>query len=220
MKTKITNLMSCFLLLSVLVACGKKDEGGSSNNGSANTFIAPNGSLAGQQAYDNLKNWYNAADNTAVGSHGAYTEKTGSANFSFTKQLCGPGILNFLCEKPTKCYRRTSAGVINGTVIMGGSQGLRYDGCDVSVINLYNKSTDQDLKDAVLGKAGRFLIPSMTRQSGSIFTVYFAAYEGSTTPVAAYQVNTSLPAVLNPILKQEGEGFNITETKTIYLLLQ
>ena len=216
MKSKLLNLFSCFLILTFAVSCGKNNKSGSSYPPQGNNFIAPNGSASGEPAYASLLAWYNAADTTAIGSHGAYTEKSGSLNFSFTMSICGPGLLNFLCEKPTKCYRKTSAGVVNGKVIMGGTSGMRYDGCDVSVIDLYSKSADLDLKEAVVGKTGRFLMKDRTQQSGSIFTVYFSDYEGSTTAAAAYKINTSIPAVLNPILKQEGS----TEIKTVYLLLQ
>jgi hypothetical protein len=219
MKSSILHLLSLFLVVAFTASCGKKSESKGSSN-SSSTFVNPIGSVSGQTAYNNLLAWYNAADNTPVGAHGAYTEKSGSGNFSFSKNICGPGVLNFLCEVPTQCYMRTSNGVMNGVVMMGGSQGLRYDGCNVTVVNQYIKANDAELKEAIQGSASRILMVEKTQQSNGIYTVYFAAYAGSLTPVAAYQINTTLPAILNPVLKQEGSGFSIQEKRVIFAIYQ
>ena len=96
---------------------------------------------------------------------------------------------------------------------MGGTQGLRYDGCNITTINVYTKVQDQGLREAVLGKSGKFLMKHLTKQSGSIFTVFYSDSEGALNPSAAYQINTSLPAILNPVIKQEAGQ----ETRLIYL---
>lgn len=227
MKSSIMHLTSLFLILSFSAACGKKNDSGGSAAAPVpvtNTFVAPtvnSGSVVGQAAHDTLKAWLSAADSTPVGAHGAYAEKSGSGNFSFSKSLCGPGVLNFLCEVPTQCYMRTSNGVMNGIVTMGGTKGLRYDGCNITAINQYIKANDAELSEAILGSASRILMVEKTQQSGAIFTVYFSGFAGSTTPVAAYQINTSIPAVLNPILKQERSGtLSLQEKRVIYAIYQ
>lgn len=222
MKSSILNLLALSLIISFAAACGKKSDSGSkSSNPYSNGVFNPNGgTAAGQTAYNNLQAWYAAADATPVGAHGAYTEKTGSANFSFTKQLCGPSLINFLCEVPTSCYIRTANGVMNGVPTMSGSQGLHYDGCNITTINQYIKANDVELKEAVQGSASKFLMVERTQQSGQIFHVYFSDFAGSLTPTAYYQINTSLPAVLNPTLKQTGSGFNVQEKRVIFAIYQ
>lgn len=218
MKSSILNLLALSLIVSFTASCGKKESGGGSSaspytNG---VFNPTSGTAAGQTAYNNLQAWYAAADATPVGAHGAYKEKTGSSNFSFSMNICGPGILNFLCEVPTQCYMRTSNGVMNGVVMMGGSQGLRYDGCNITTINQYIKANDVELKEAVQGSASKFLMVDRTQQSGNIFTIYYSSYVGSLTPTTIYQVNTSLPAVLNPTFKREGSQ----DKNVIYAIYQ
>lgn len=206
MKSSILNLLALSLIVSFAASCGKKESGGSkSSNPYTNGVLNPTtGTAAGQTAYNNLQAWYAAADATPVGAHGAYKEKTGTAGFSFSMNICGPGILNFLCEVPTQCYIRTAMGVMNGVPTMGGSQGLRYDGCNITTINQYIKANDVELKEAVQGSATKFLMVDKTQQSGSIFTVYYSSYVGALTHSTVYQINTSLPPVLNPTFKREG----------------
>lgn len=216
MKSTLLNLVCLSMALSFAVACGKKESSGSKGPQTVLDMNQYSGSLAGEAAYNQLLAWYNAGDTTPVGAHAAYTRKTGNLYFSFTKSICGPGILNFLCEVPTDCFIRNNNGVMKGTPIMSGSQGLRYDGCNINTINVYSKSQDQGLRDAVLGKSGKFLLKNLTKQSGNIITVFYGDSEGALNPSSAYQINTSLPAILNPVLKQEASQ----ESRLVYLILQ
>jgi len=217
MKSTIKHMLCCFLALSFVAACGKKDDSSGSKNPVYTLDVNQyTGSQAGEAAHNQLVAWLNAADTTPVGAHAAFTRKTGSLYFSFTKSICGPGVLNFLCEKPTHCFIRNNNGVMQGTPIMGGTQGMRYDGCNITQINPYVKSQDQNLREAILGRSGKFVMKNLTKQSGNIFTVFVADQEGALTPTAAYQINTSLPAILNPVIKQE----NGQETRLVYLILQ
>lgn len=207
MKSSILNFLALSLIVSFAASCGKKQSsGGSSASPYSNGVYNPTttGVATGQAAYTNLQAWYAAADATPVGAHGAYKEKTGTTGFSFSMNICGPGILNFLCEVPNQCYMRTSNGVMNGVVMMGGNQGLRYDGCNITTINQYIKANDVELKEAVQGSATKFLMVERTQQNGGIFTVYYSSYVGAVNPSTTYQINTSLPPVLNPTFKREG----------------
>jgi hypothetical protein len=212
MKSTLLNLVCLSMALSFAVACGKKESSGSKGPQTVLDMNQYTGNQGGEVAYNQLLAWYNSSDSTPV-SHFAFTRKTGNLYFNFTKNICGTGVLNFLCEKPTECFIRNNNGVMKGLPIMGGNQGLRYDGCNITTINVYSKAQDQGLKDAILGKSGKFLMKHLTRQSGSIYTVFFANSEGALNPSAAYQINTSLPAILNPVMKQEAGQ----ETRLIYL---
>ena len=35
--------------------------------------------------------------------------------------------------------------------------------------------------------------------SGVLFTIYFGSFDGSTSPIAMAKINTSLPAIMNPV---------------------
>ncbi len=214
MKSTLLNLVCLSLALSFAAACGKKESSGSKAPQTVLDMNQYTGTQGGEAAYNQLLAWYNAPDSTPI-SHFAYTRKTGNLYFNFTKNICGTGNLNFLCEVPTECFIRSSnsTGVVKGVPMMEGNQGLRYAGCNTTTMNVYNKSQDQGLKEAVLGKSGKVLMKHLTKQSGSIFTVFYADSEGALNPSAAYQINTSLPAILNPVIKQEANQ----ETRLIYL---
>jgi hypothetical protein len=203
MKSTIFNTMACFLLLSLLASCGKKNSSGSSKNPNVgiNTNSIQNGSSSGEAAWNLAKAWLDSADNTPVGLHAAYLKKSVSSNFSFTVGMCKNTLIgNPFCEAPTGCFKRTSNAVMIGVVKMIGSDNKRYSDCDINTtFSIYQKSSDQNLKDAILGKAGFFVIKSMTQQSGSIFTIYFGSFDGSTSPIAMAKINTSLPAIMNPV---------------------
>ena len=55
-----------------------------------------------------------------------------------------------------------------------------------------NSETEEDITTA------KNLIKAQTQQAGSIYTVYYGAFAGATSPVSYAVINTSLPSILNP----------------------
>jgi hypothetical protein len=221
MGTMFKSILSGFMVMSLFTACGKKENNSSANNPQHHMesnqifdYAQYSGSQVGDIAYNQLVSWLDSPDSTPLNAKGAYTHKTGSQFFSFNLGICGPGSLNILCQVPTHCFNRTAQGVMKGVPIMGGNKGLRLDGCDISQANPYLKNQDQNLREAVLGKPGRFPIRHLTKQSGAIYTVFFSTQQGSEHPSTVSQINTSLPAILNPIIIQE----DLQEIRNIYLL--
>jgi hypothetical protein len=76
---------------------------------------------------------------------------------------------------------------------------------------LYTKSSNQELKDALNGKSGQFLIKSMTQKNGSIFKVFFGSFDGSTSPTSFAVINTSLPSIVNPTEVGSMSGNDLTK---------
>ena len=223
MKSIIMHLTSLMLLISFTTSCGKKsDSGGSKQPANSNAVTPPVvvPTTPGQISYAKALAWYKGNDAMPVGGHGAYTIKTGTSDFYFDKSLCTSSLFNALCEKPTQCYIKTSNGTMNGVVMMSGSQGLHYDGCNISVINQYVRSEDIELKNAILGKSGSFLLQELTQESGNIITIFYGAYAGSNFPIAWYRINTSIPHILNPIVSRETVSNAIQEKRTIYQIYQ
>lgn len=203
MKSSILHLLSLVLILSFSAACGKKSDGGGSSNQNANNYIIPNsGAATGETAYNNLKAWYDRADETPIGMHAYYLKKDFSTVVTIMPVMCVAGSIGIpFCSAPTACFKRTSNAIVKGIVEMEGSENRRYKDCNINGVGatFYQKALDQNLKDAVLGKTGRYLIKSLTQQTGGIFTVAYGSFEGSTQPVTYAKINATLPAIVNPI---------------------
>ncbi len=198
MKTKILNLMSSLLLLTVMASCGKNQVSGGSqvNPPNINTYSA-----TGESAWNELKAWVEGpSDNLQVGIHGIYLKRSLSG-VVLMPNMCLKNTIVLGCVDPTGCFKSTNQGVMKGTVKMttGLLGAKQYSDCDITTsFNLYSKSANQDLKDALNGKAGQFLIKSMTQKNGSIYTVYFGSFDGSTSATSYAVINTSLPSLVNP----------------------
>jgi hypothetical protein len=203
MKSSILHLLSLSLILSFSVSCGKKSDGGGSSNQNANNYIIPNGGVAtGETAYNNLKAWYDKSDDTPVGMHAFYLKKDFNQMIIVAPVMCQPGLIGIpLCAAPSGCFKHTTNAIVKGVVEMEGSDNRRYKDCNINGVGatFYQKSLDQNLKDAVLGKSGRYLIKSLTQQTGGIFTVAYGSFEGSTQPVTYAKINATLPAIVNPV---------------------
>jgi hypothetical protein len=212
MKSSILHLLSLFLILSFSAACGKKSDGGGNNPNpipNVNEYILPNGTgTVGTAGHDALVNWLNVAD-TSSGMRAFYVAKSGSMQFWSETQLCQMVGINLpLCTKPTKCLISNGLAVELGTTQFDN---LRPKGCTLSGV-FYNKANDTALREAVLGKSGRFVMKDKTVQAGNLFTVYYSLYEGDTKISGAAQINTSLPAALNPVILEE----NLQRTKILF----
>lgn len=204
MKTKIANLMACFLLLSFMAACGNKDKGGSSNN---NQFLNPInlGGLSTDTAtnYNSLKTWFDstAVEQVTIGSNGSFlVQSSSSGNFSFSFNICAPlfGVTSG-CVVPTGCYVNNNVtGLYVGTPVMSNSQ---YTGCNIQGITRYSKINNLKLKEALTGKNGLSLLRAT--RSGSIFTLEYGT-TGSLSASLIYQVNTSIHSMFNPVYIKEG----------------
>ncbi len=219
MKTKMLNLINSFLLLSVLVSCGKNQVSGGSQSGQ---FPMPpinnNYSTAtGETVWNEVKNWVDgSSDNLQVGIHGIYLTRTYSGAINVIPSMCLKNTTVLGCSNPSGCFKSTSVGVMKGVVQMSSSTVLgittkRYSDCDItSNFSLYTKASNQDLKDAVNGKFGQYLIKSLTQKTGSIYKVYFGSFQGSTSPASYAIINTSLPSIVNPTEVGSIGGGNIT----------
>ena len=210
MKTSIMHLIALFLVLGFAASCGKKESGGGSKDPNyAYNPITGGGQVVGSTGHNELINWLNTAD-AAVGMQAFYKKKSGSMSGWFETDLCKiVGINMPYCIKPTDCF------VSNGLAVgLGSTQfdNLRPKSCSLSG-TFYNKATDTALREAVLGKIGRHVMIDRTTKAGSIYTVFYSLYQGSTQVSGAAQINTSLPAVLNPVILEE----NSQRTKTLFL---
>ena len=206
MKTKIANLISCFLLLSFMAACGKKDDGGSSNK---NNYLNPVnlGGLSTDTAtnYNSLKAWFDstAAEQVTIGSNGSFLkESSTSGNFSFSFSLCAPMFgLNSGCKVPNGCYVNNNVtGLYVGTPTINNSQ---YTGCNISGVAQYRKINNLPLKDALSGKNGLSLLRAT--RNGSLYTLEYGT-PGALTASLVYQVNTSIHSMFNPVYIKEGNS--------------
>jgi hypothetical protein len=212
MKTSILNLLALSLIVTFAASCGKKSESGSSK---ANPVYAPYtipgaASVVGTTGHNELINWVNTAD-TATGMRAFFVKKSGSMFGWLEQGVCQMVGINVLCNKPTSCLISNGLAVDIGTTVFG-SGGLRPQSCTLSG-TFYNKATDTALRESILGKAGRVVLADKTEKSGSIYTVYYTTYVGNTVVSGAAQINTSLPAALNPIILEE----NNQRTKTYFL---
>lgn len=210
MKTSILHLLSLFLIVAFTASCGKS-ESGAGKSGAADPIANPieipavdplNLNASGEAAYITLKNWYATADSTPVGTNAYFLKvdlDASKVSFDFYT-MCMPGIPGIPgCTAPSACFIRTNIGVQPGRVVMEGSEGRRYKECDItSAFSLYQKTTDQNLKDTVLGKTGLHVIPSLTKQTGGIFEIFYASTEGGTIWTKSAEINTTLPAFANP----------------------
>jgi hypothetical protein len=200
MKTSILNLLALSLIVSFAASCGKKSSsgGGSSNSNSSNSFTNTNG----EAAYNNLKAWQaGSAEASTVGTHLYFNKRSVS---TFNKSMCQKNTVVVDCVDPTACFKHTSNGILKGTVTMNNSTFLgltikKYGDCDITTpgTTFYTKTDNLELADAVLG-TGKNLIIAQTQQAGSIYTVYYGAFAGATSPVSYAVINTSLPSILNP----------------------
>jgi hypothetical protein len=211
MKTKILNLMSSLLLLTVMASCGKNQVSGGSqvNPPNINTYSA-----SGEPAWNELKAWVDGPnDNTQVGIHGIFLKRSLSG-VVLIPNMCLKNSIVVGCVDPTGCFKSTNQGVMKGTVKMttGLFGAKQYSDCDITTsFNLYTKSSNQELKDALNGKSGQFLIKSMTQKNGSIFKVFFGSFDGSTSPTSFAVINTSLPSIVNPTEVGSVSGNDLTK---------
>jgi hypothetical protein len=204
MKTSIMHLMGLFLVLAFTASCGKKSSSGSSN--SALPYTAPGTAVVvGSAGHNALINWLNTPD-TATGMQAFYVKKQvdiGQFNFNFSTGLCQMVGINLPgCIKPTQCLVSNGLATDLGTTVFDN---LRPKSCTLSG-TFYTKANDTALREAVLGKTGRFVLINQTTQSGAIYTVYYSLYNGSTQITGAAVINTSLPAALNPVLLQDASS--------------
>lgn len=211
MKTSILHLIALFLVLGFTASCGKKSEGGGGKDPNY-TYnpITGGGQVVGSAGHTELVNWLNTPDNTAS-MQAFYVKKSGSMMTWFETQLCQIVGINLPgCIKPTSCFVSNNLGALGlGTTKFDN---LRPKSCTLSG-TFYNKANDTTLRDAVNGKVGRFVLKDRTTKTGNIYTVYYSLYEGNNQISGAAQFNTSLPAVLNPVILEE----NTTRTKSLFL---
>ena len=216
MKTTIMHLMSLFLILAFSASCGKKEGGSSSSTNTGSNYES--GNTTGDTAYNALKTWLETADSTKSrpGVLGFYVRDTASP--VVTSSICPLNSWS-ACTTPTHCFEVTSIGVQIGQVnIQSGSLGTKkLNGCTItSSMNLYEKANDQKLKDAILGTSTLFVIKSKTVQSGSLFRVFYSSTEGSVIAVKYADINTSLPAIMNPTLAPQGTDTVKLRDHTLY----
>lgn len=203
MKTKITNLISCFLLLSLMVACGK-EKSSSSNSGYQNPLINPNIGQTGTAAYNSFKAWYDGAtESNTIGAYGDFlkdtTQVSGGFSLSGSFSLCIGGLINVgNCSaiQPNGCYVRNPDGTyrVGTPTIQNGIT----TGCNPTVMQ-YTKSGNADLVKAISGNG---LVLHSASQSGTVYTLFYAP-QNSFQPTVKYTIDTSLHSLLNPVLIQE-----------------
>jgi len=195
-----------------MASCGKNQVsgGGQVQQPNVNTY-----SSSGEPAWNELKTWVDGpSDSTQVGIHGIYLKKSFSGAIKIFPNMCLKNTIVVGCVDPTGCFKSTNQGVMKGTVIMttGLFGAKQYSDCDITTsFNLYTKSSNQDLKDALNGKPGQFLIKSLTQKNGSIFKVFFGAFDGSTTPTSYAEINTSKPSIVNPTEVGSVGGSDLTK---------
>jgi hypothetical protein len=220
MKSTFLNIVCLSLALSFAAACGKKESSGSKgpNYTNLNQFT---GTQAGDAAYNSLKNWQaSSSEASTVGIHGIFLKKTPSG---FIKSMCQKYMDVIPCDAPTACFKHTSNGLFKGTVIMTSRTNFlgikidNYSDCDITTnMSLYQKQSNTELSEAVLGNSTKFVIPSLTQQSNSIFKVYFGSFSGSTAPTSYTVINTSLPSIMNPV--EVGTVVNGQQTPSLKVL--
>lgn len=210
MKTSIMHLMGLFLVLAFTASCGKKESGGSSTPLAYLPYTSGVGTVVGSPGHTALVNWLDAAD-TSLGMRAYFEKKTNSMNaFVWNSNICQIVGINIPgCIKPTQCLVSNNMAVDLGTTEFDN---LRPRNCVLSG-TFYSKRTDTALRESVLGKSGRVVMKDRTVQNGTIYTVYYSLYEGSQQVSGAAQINTSLPAALNPVVLEE----NGQRTKTYFL---
>ena len=202
MKSSILNLMALSLIVSFAASCGKKSSSGGGSSHSNSNYTNPNTSAFGEAAYNNLKAWQaGSTEASTVGTHLYFNKRSVS---TFNKSMCQKNTVVVDCVDPTACFKHTSNGILKGTVTMNNSTFLgltikKYGDCDITTesTTFYTKIDNTELADAVLGTA-KNLIKAQTQQAGSIYTVYYGAFAGATSPVSYAVINTSLPSILNP----------------------
>ena len=203
MKTTIMHLMSLFLILAFSASCGKKEGGSSSNSSNTNNPIT--GISTGDTAYNTLKTWYEGTSDVTPPNQAIFLKSTlNNSGFVSTPVMCqkATGALIDVgipgCSAPSTCFVVLGGNIMIGSVVMTGSDNRKFSSCSTSSMTHYKKSENADLKSAIYGTSSLFVIPSLTVQSGSIFKIYFSSMNGSTSPVAHAEVNTSLPSIVNP----------------------
>jgi hypothetical protein len=214
MKTTIMHLMSLFLILAFSASCGKKESGSSSKSNNANNPVTV-GNATGDTAYNALKGWFEGTGDVTPPNQAIFLKSTlNNSGFVATPVMCQKATGNLIdigipgCSAPSTCFVVISGNIMIGSVVMTGSDNRKFSSCSTSSMTLYKKSENADLRAAVYGSASLFVIPSLTVQAGSIFKVYFSSINGSTSPVASAEINTSLPSIVNPTRLPVGTSQN------------
>lgn len=205
MKTSIKHILCSFMLLGLIAGCGKKESGGN-NNDYNNHYNSGNIGQSGVDAMNNLKKWYNNANQEGqnIGSTGDFLRKNESLygghptggnqfnwEFNFDFDFFAPWD-DIPTVQPSHCYRRKA----NNVYEIGTPSGYNC----INRVEM-KKSNNTKLKQAVNGQSGLKLLNAT--QNGTLYTLYYGVYNENSyypaQPTLMYVIDTSRHSIFNPI---------------------
>lgn len=197
--------------LLTVIGCGKDNSsGGDDGYYGMNPIVDGSLPASGQQALQELRNWYASAENPTLGIRGNFIKETssmGGGGFQFNASFCFFGMGNGCdnAQEPTHCFVRNQNNVSYDVGIPG-----EFGTCSITRTNV-TKANNPELLAAVNGNGLTLL--SIQKFGNFYFLTYGRnAYQ----PEVAYTIDTSIHSILNPVRIQDARTYKKTELKAFF----
>jgi hypothetical protein len=194
MKPSLKKVLGTMMILSLAVACGKKESSGSNPYAIQNPLYDMNtlGST-GSQALSNLQAWASSnQENESIGRVGTYLRKSQSIStgfsfsFDFNFSLFGSS-----GTAPSGCYVGTPENQIYNV-------GTPSNGQCINQVRML-KSDNQALREAISGKNQTLQLINISQTGPRFVLTYAQSGSISATPAAIYVIDTSKHSIFNPV---------------------
>lgn len=227
--TLFKSLFFTTFLLAFVVGCGKDGGGG---GGSSSNPLTGGSNLSGNSSayYQELSNWYNAAENTSTIRPFLRGTKTLTQNTGSSDPCPGGVQKEFLGLKYCYYSGSSSSGGSNGYTVKYYKVGLLptdasivqycesnsslYD-CVGSVANYGGKANNGNLQAALNSASQGLYLQSVSKLGSTVYQLNYTRSSMDSTPVKIFVINTALHSIYNPIQVIDGIS-NVQELTQLY----